>query len=132
MMITFDNDNNVIIYALKKIISFARNNHYIFLALSIWWISSLIGLQQGLAIHINDLKERTEIIVLEAILKARNTICNIDMNHHKRILLVTPQDIQEDSRPHDKSTSAISSDVMNNNPADQILDRAERFIENSE
>jgi len=48
MPITFENDNDVICYALEKIISYARDNQYIFLAQSIWWISSVIGLQQGL------------------------------------------------------------------------------------
>ena len=63
MTITFDNDNDVIVYALKKVSSFTRNNHYIFRAQSVWLISSLIGLQQGLAIHIDNLKERSEIIL---------------------------------------------------------------------
>ena len=92
--ITFDNDNDVIVYALEKIISFARNNHYIFLALSIWWISSLIGLQQGLAIHIDNLRERSEIILREAVPLASNTICHIDTNHCKRTVSVMPRDIQ--------------------------------------
>jgi len=61
MTITFENDNNVIVYALEKIISFARDNQYIFLAQSIWWISSIIGLQPGFIIHIDNLKERSEL-----------------------------------------------------------------------
>jgi hypothetical protein len=48
------------VYALEKIISFARDNQYIFLVQSIWWISSIIGLQQGLIIHIDNLKVRSE------------------------------------------------------------------------
>jgi len=58
MTITFENDNNVIVYALVKIISYARENQYIILAQSIWWISSVIGLQQGSEIYIDTLKER--------------------------------------------------------------------------
>jgi len=54
MTITFENDNNVIVYALGKIISYARNNQFIFLAQSVWWISSIIGLQQGLIIRIDN------------------------------------------------------------------------------
>jgi hypothetical protein len=53
MSITFENDNDVTVYALKKIISYARDNQYIFLAQSIWWISSSSGLQQELIIHID-------------------------------------------------------------------------------
>jgi hypothetical protein len=61
MTITFEHDNDVIVYALEKIISYARDNQYIFLAQSIWWISSIIGLQQGLIIHIDNLKVRENI-----------------------------------------------------------------------
>jgi hypothetical protein len=61
MTITFESDQDVIVYALEKIISHARENSYIFLAQSIWWISSIIGLQEGLIIHIDNLKAREEV-----------------------------------------------------------------------
>jgi len=61
MTITFKTENDVIIYALKKIISYARDNQYIFVTQSIWWISSIIGLQQELVRHIDKLKVRTDI-----------------------------------------------------------------------
>jgi hypothetical protein len=63
MTITFENDNDVIVYALEKIISYARDNQYIFLAQSVWWISSIIGLQEGLVIHIDKLRIRKDIEV---------------------------------------------------------------------
>jgi len=132
MTITFGNDNDVIVYAFKKIISLATNNHYIFLAQSIWWILSLIGLQQGLVIDIDNLKERSEIILREAVPQAKNTDHDIDTNHYQTTVLVTPRDIQEDSRVHNESASTIFRDPKNDKRADQILDRAERFIENSE
>jgi hypothetical protein len=43
MAITFDNNKDVIIYALQKIISYARNNQYIFVAQHVWWLASIIG-----------------------------------------------------------------------------------------
>jgi len=61
MSITFENDNDVIVYALEKIILYARNNQHIFLAQSVWWIFSILGLQQGLVVHIDHLGVR-EII----------------------------------------------------------------------
>jgi hypothetical protein len=61
MTITFESEQEIIIYALEKIISYARNNQYIFLAQSVWWISSIIGLQQGLIIHIDNLKVGKDI-----------------------------------------------------------------------
>jgi hypothetical protein len=61
MTITFESDKDVIVYALEKIISYARDNQYIFLAQSVWWISSIIGLQQGLILHIDNLMIRSEV-----------------------------------------------------------------------
>jgi hypothetical protein len=61
MIITFENEDDVIVYALEKIISFARNNQYIFLAQRVWWISSILGLQQNLVIHIDNLKKQLNI-----------------------------------------------------------------------
>jgi len=60
MTITFDNDNEVIVYALDKIISYARENQYIFLAQSVWWISSITGLQQKLVDRIENLRKESE------------------------------------------------------------------------
>jgi len=54
MTLTFENDNDVIVYALEKIIDHARRNQYIFVAQSIWWIASLIGVTDSIVIHINN------------------------------------------------------------------------------
>jgi len=64
-MISFEKDNNVIEYALKKIISYARNNQYICLAQSIRWISLIISLQQGLINHINNPHRRESKAIRE-------------------------------------------------------------------
>jgi hypothetical protein len=56
MPVTFKNINDIIIYALEKIISFARTNYYLFVALCIWWLASIIDLQSGLKEHIENLK----------------------------------------------------------------------------
>jgi len=60
MTISFENYNEVIIYTLEKIISYARDNQYIFLAQSIWWISWIIGLQLGLVTYIVTLQFRSK------------------------------------------------------------------------
>jgi len=60
MTITFENENDIIVYALEKIICYARDNRYIFVAQSIWWIASIIGLSEGLAAHIDNLRIRFE------------------------------------------------------------------------
>jgi hypothetical protein len=61
MSITFETDNDVIIYALDQVISDARNTQYICLPQSVRWICSIIGLQQGVFIHIDNVKRRSDI-----------------------------------------------------------------------
>jgi hypothetical protein len=56
MIKTFETNKEVIVYAFNKIIFCAKNNWYIFLVQSVWWITSDIGLQQGLVLYINNLK----------------------------------------------------------------------------
>ena len=51
---TFENKNVFSLYALGTIISYARDNQCIFLVHSVWWISSILGLQQGLGIHMDN------------------------------------------------------------------------------
>jgi hypothetical protein len=61
MTITFESDNDVIVYALEKIISHARRIQQIFVAQTIWWISSIIGLETNLVTYIDTLHGRTVI-----------------------------------------------------------------------
>jgi len=61
MTIAFENDNNVIIYALEQIISFARKNQNIFIAQCVWWLSSIIGVQHGLVTPIDNIRIRAII-----------------------------------------------------------------------
>jgi hypothetical protein len=63
MTITFENDNDVIVYTLVEIISYTRDNLYIFLADRVWWISSSIGLEQGLITDVDDLRHQYHLIV---------------------------------------------------------------------
>jgi hypothetical protein len=58
MTITFENDNDVIVYALEKIISFAREHQYFFVANCAWWIAGVLGLDFGLIIFIDNLETR--------------------------------------------------------------------------
>jgi len=60
MTITFKDDRDVIVYALERIICYARDNQYIFIAQSVWWISSVIGLSEELATHIDSLRIQVE------------------------------------------------------------------------
>jgi len=78
MTITFENENDVIVYALEKIISYAREHQYIFVAQSVWWIASVIGLTEGLGMHIDNLRIRREILV---------------PNHFREEKVIEPQDL---------------------------------------
>jgi hypothetical protein len=73
MTITFENDNDVIIYTLEKIISYARRTQQVFVAHCVWWLASVIGLEQGLIVHIDNLQERgtTSVELPEDIPKER-------------------------------------------------------------
>jgi len=61
MTITFENANDLIVYVLERIISFGCKNQYIFVAQCVWWQASIIGLQQGLVTHIDNLKIQANI-----------------------------------------------------------------------
>ena len=82
MSINFDNYNDVIVYAPQKIISYSRTNQNIFMAQCVWWLSSIIGLQKALVIHINNL---------------RNSATDQD-DITSRAISITLRDIQEDCR----------------------------------
>jgi len=56
MPITIENDNDVIIYALECVISYARRTQQIFVAHCVWWLASVIGFEQGLVSHIDRLQ----------------------------------------------------------------------------
>jgi len=60
MVITFGNDNDVIVYTLERIISYRMVNHHIFVTQCVWWLASIIGLQERLVIHIDNLQIQSE------------------------------------------------------------------------
>jgi len=61
MTITFENDNDVIVYAFEKVIADARRTHQIFVAQFVWWLAAIIGLEQGLISHIDNLQLQENI-----------------------------------------------------------------------
>jgi hypothetical protein len=61
MTITFENDNDVIFDGLETIISYAKRTEQIFFAQCVWWLASIIGLEQGLVNHIDNLHQQTII-----------------------------------------------------------------------
>jgi len=61
MTITLEDDANVIIFAFEKLISFARENQYLFVVCCILWIAGVIWLDSGLTIHIDILESRKQV-----------------------------------------------------------------------
>jgi hypothetical protein len=57
---TFASDADIIVYALEKIISFAREKQYLFVANCVWWIAGVIGLESGLITFIDNLESRKQ------------------------------------------------------------------------
>ena len=50
----------------------------------VWWLASVIGLQEGFISHINNLKERSDIAFQEAIPQAKDTINQIDTSQRRK------------------------------------------------
>jgi len=113
MTITFENENDVIVYAFEKIISYARRTQQIFVAQCVWWLASIIGLESGLVIHIDNLRKRESLSTLE---KEDGTV-------HPDIIQRTPSRGEISSTPRD-----LAEDLR----IDIVLDAAEKCISTSE
>jgi hypothetical protein len=125
MTITFESNNDVIVYTLERIIAFARDNQYIFLAQSVWWISSILGLQQGLVIHIDNLKARSIVGKLsdnQGLELPDIDHTNIDPSRIPRIQNSSSSDIGSE----DESVSISETNVHN-----EVIENCELFLEQS-
>jgi hypothetical protein len=107
MTITFKNDNNVIVYALEKVISYAKRTQQIFVAQCVWWLASIIGLEPELIVYID--------------------------NRHSRIeVKVTSGKVPEEPKPVPKETvSPQPRDIQEEKRQDRILKECEEFLQHS-
>jgi hypothetical protein len=122
MTITFEDNKDVIVYALEKIITFARSNQYIFLAQSVCWISSIIGHQEGLITYIDNLKVREQIgrpeLRMQSVIPLKSSgihperIMNIQNYNHDYCTSVG------------KSVSTSETDIYND-----VIENCELFLE---
>jgi hypothetical protein len=74
MTITFKNDNDVIVYALETVISYARRTQQIFVAQRVWWLASIIGLEEALVTHVDILHGRTTVRKEHTTKEARDSV----------------------------------------------------------
>jgi len=88
MTIFFENDRDIIVYALEKIIAFAKSNQYIILAQSVWWIFSVIGLQAGLVNYVDNLRTRSAIVSVprDGLAMIQEPQHDNDFSHQDKIL----------------------------------------------
>ena len=56
MPVTFENDNDIIVYALECVIAHARRTQQVFVAQCVWWLALIIGLERELVSHIDKLQ----------------------------------------------------------------------------
>jgi hypothetical protein len=113
MTITFENDSDVIVYTLKKIISFAREQQFLFVANCVWLIAGVTGLDSGLVVHIDNLRKRETAVTP----KECSGIVHPDRAQQielEKAVSPTPSDLTEDQR------------------LDHILESAEKCLAESE
>jgi hypothetical protein len=99
MTITFENDNDIIVYALEKVISYARRTQQIFVAQCIWWLASIIGLEQGLANYIDNIQSRVNVTIIpEKVPISREPISPEKVPSTRETVSPVPRNNQDDSR----------------------------------
>jgi len=129
MPITFQHDNDVIVYVLEKVISYARANQYIFLAQCVWWISSILELQQGLVIHIDNLQKQADKTPVDIISDKTNNYACLP----RREVSATPRGIQEDSRFQNETNQTRSDETFQlSDTEDSDKDRQDRILQECE
>jgi hypothetical protein len=111
MTITFKNVNHLIVYALEKVISYTRRTQQIFVAQCVWWLASIIGLEQGLIAHIDNIQKR------ESLTTPRNNLGNIHPDRTQQI---------------EKAISPVPRDLTEDQRLDRVLDSAERCLAESD
>jgi cell division protein FtsL len=87
MTITFETDNDVVIYAFEKVIAYTRRTEQVVIAICIWWLASVINFEQGLVANIDNIQTRQTVTVVPE-----------KISDKKRSISPAPRDIQEDQR----------------------------------
>jgi hypothetical protein len=116
MPITFESDNDVIVYALEKIISYARRSQQIFIAQCEWWLASVIGLEQRLISHIDTLQRWQDLTSPTKAPEERQEVPEQDLSHQQ----VHPDRVAQVSSG--RSVSAVPRDLTEDRRLDRILE----------
>jgi hypothetical protein len=107
---TFSNDNDVIIYTFETVFASARRTQQIFVAQCVWWLAGIIGLEQGLIVHIDNLRSRETQVVGTPVEASQDSQDRLDLDHitadidsdrniprsNLREILATPRELTQD------------------------------------
>jgi hypothetical protein len=125
MTITFENDSEVIVYGLKKIIAYARRTQQVFVAQCFWWLASIIGLESRLVNHIDTIREREDVFGQAQSTERNPGVPDQDLHpppiHPDRVLHIA----------REKSVSAVPRDLTEDQRLDLIIRCAEADIQES-
>ena len=128
MTISFKSDSDVIIYRLKKIIAFSQSQGYIFVAQCVWWLASIIGLEPGLIIHIDNHRARKSVSLrTTASVVPREDIVSQAEDYPSQ---VHPSRIQNVAR--ERQVSSTPRDLCDDQRVNQLLDSTNQYVEESE
>jgi hypothetical protein len=132
MTITFENDNDVIVYTLEKVIAYARRTQQVFVAQCVWWLASIVGLEQELVIFIDNKESRSAALVIpDKVPIIRSTVSPVprDIQEDQRQAQIHPDQVSQISEG--RSTSALPRGLTEDQRLDRILESAERVIQES-
>jgi len=85
MTLIFEDDSAVIVYAFERILSHAREIQYYFIGNYIWWIASVIGLDDKLRRHIDNLASKQPEVVRGISTVPRDIARGVDNHYNKKI-----------------------------------------------
>jgi hypothetical protein len=125
MTVTFEKVNDVIVYALEKVIAFAGRTQQIFMAHCVWWISSIIGLETELINHIDTLRIQEEVLLQDQL---SEDICQVP-DQAQNLQQIHPDRIPQISE--ERAVCTVPRDLTEDQRLDRILESAERVIQES-
>ena len=125
MPITFENDNDVIVYALERVIDYARRTQKIFVAHCVWWLASIIGLEPELIIDIDTLRDQGR--VSPQIYSTEGNQQVPDQNQCRQ--QVHPDRVSQVDK--EKSVSTTRRDLTEDQWLDRIVESPERVVQES-
>jgi hypothetical protein len=124
MTITFNDDEDIIVYALEKVISYARQHQIIFRVQCVWWISANLGLQEELVIHIDNLNGRENIIDRE--LRVEPLVHSEGSKIHPGRVASVQNSVSNYTSSKLESISTTETDIHN-----EVIDNCELLLDQS-